>query len=119
MHACMQGDVAQREVLQEMFGLVKDQFGNRCTAFVHNAGLLAGFSSMSEYERAPTLERTSNQKLLNPLDAELSRCLLTPLPPTTVTLLICDTLFVIWNRSLLLWKTPVHADRLLRSDEQA
>ncbi|KAK9901679.1 hypothetical protein WJX75_008058 [Coccomyxa subellipsoidea] len=69
---CVKGDVAQREVLQEMFGLVKDHFDNRCTAFVHNAGLLAGFSSMSEYERAPTLERTSNQKLLNPLDAELS-----------------------------------------------
>lgn len=68
-----QGDVAQREVLEHMFGLVRRHFGNRCTAFVHNAGLLAGFSSKSEFEGAPTLERTSNEKLLNPLDAELDR----------------------------------------------
>ncbi|BDA42250.1 probable diacetyl reductase [(S)-acetoin forming] [Coccomyxa sp. Obi] len=68
---CVKGDVAQREVLQEMFGLLREHFENQCTAFVHNAGLLAGFSSMSEFEGAPTLERTDTEKLLNPLDAEL------------------------------------------------
>lgn len=71
--AWAQGDVAQREVLQEMFGLLREHFENQCTAFVHNAGLLAGFSSMSEFEGAPTLERTDTEKLLNPLDAELDR----------------------------------------------
>ncbi len=109
----MQGDVAQREVLQEMFGLLRDHFDNRCTAFVHNAGLLAGFSSMSEYEGAPTLERTSNQQLLNPLDAELSRC---SSPHTSHHISVVFLDFVVLTFVLLL--PALHSVILLRRNSQ-
>ena len=45
-----QGDVADAAVVRQLFQAVRETFDNRCTAFIHNAGLILGFSSKSLYE---------------------------------------------------------------------
>lgn len=39
------GDIAAADTMQIMFNAVRDQFGNECTAFVHNAGLFLGVTT--------------------------------------------------------------------------
>lgn len=75
-----QGDIANAAVLQEMFGAVRLRFGSVCSAFVHNAGLLAGFSSVSEFAGSPALTRAPVLEDLAtvPADQELNECALFP-----------------------------------------
>ena len=68
----LQGDVADRKVLQAMFGVLAEHHGNRCTAFIHNAGLIAGFTSQSDYEKFPGLLRDPTKQVADPLDVEMS-----------------------------------------------
>ena len=70
--ACMaQGDVADLGTLQAMFALLRERYDNRCTAFVHNAGLIAGFTSKSDYEKSPALLRSPTQLVTDPLDVQI------------------------------------------------
>ena len=59
-----QGDVADAAVVRQLFKAVQENFDNRCTAFVHNAGLILGFSSKSLYEKAPVVDERTQQQLL-------------------------------------------------------
>ena len=77
-----QGDVADAAVVRQLFQAVEESFDNRCTAFVHNAGLILGFSSKSLYEKAPVVDERTQQQLLavstnpdvTPSDTELDEC---------------------------------------------
>jgi hypothetical protein len=71
-NACLsQGDVADLATLQAMFGVLRERYANRCTAFVHNAGLIAGFTSKSDYEKSPALLRSPTQLVTDPLDVQI------------------------------------------------
>ena len=59
-----QGDLANPAVVRQLFQAVSDNFDNRCTAFIHNAGLILGFSSKSTYEKAPIVTERTQQQLL-------------------------------------------------------
>ena len=59
-----QGDVADAAVVRQLFQAVRQNFDNRCTAFIHNAGLILGFSSKSLYEKAPIVDERTQQQLL-------------------------------------------------------
>ncbi|CAK0770675.1 hypothetical protein CVIRNUC_003791 [Coccomyxa viridis] len=61
---CVQGDVADAAIVRQLFQAVQESFDNRCTAFVHNAGLILGFSSKSLYEKAPVVDERTQQQLL-------------------------------------------------------
>ena len=50
--------------MRQLFQAVQESFDNRCTAFVHNAGLILGFSSKSLYEKAPIVDERTQQQLL-------------------------------------------------------
>ena len=57
--------------LQAMFALLRERYSNRCTAFIHNAGLIAGFTSKSEYEKSPALLRPPTDIVTDPLDVQI------------------------------------------------
>ena len=65
-------------MVRKLFQAVTDSFDNRCTAFIHNAGLILGYTSKSLYEKAPKNERIQQQLLatstnpdITPSDTEL------------------------------------------------
>ena len=60
----VQGDLADPAVVRQLFQAVRENFDNRCTAFIHNAGLILGFSSKSTYEKAPVVTERTQQQLL-------------------------------------------------------
>lgn len=60
----MQGDLADPAVVRQLFKAVEENFDNHCTAFIHNAGLILGFSSTSTYEKAPVVNERTQQQLL-------------------------------------------------------
>ena len=60
----VQGDLANPAVVRQLFQVVSESFDNRCTAFIHNAGLILGFSSKSTYEKAPIVTERTQQQLL-------------------------------------------------------
>ena len=76
----LQGDLADPAVVRQLFQAVRENFDNRCTAFIHNAGLILGFSSKSTYDKAPVVTERTQQQLLavstnpdiTPSDTELA-----------------------------------------------
>ena len=55
------GDIAAPATMEALFAAVQDNFGNECTAFVHNAGLYLGVTT-AVTETQPTEEDTFEQK---------------------------------------------------------
>lgn len=56
--------MADTAVVRALFTAVAESFDNRCTAFIHNAGLILGFSSKSLYAKAPVVDERTQQQLL-------------------------------------------------------